>query len=255
MGKLMKYEFRKQLTSKLIVFAMLGVIEIGFFIGILADKTNLISICMVFLYFTAIISMFYFGFESIFTFSNDLKTKQSYMLFLVPRSAYQVVGAKILTTVIQTFAAAIAYVAVGAVDGFVLCARYGSVKQALEAIREMLKAFTGIEIDVFEIIWLLLMVLVTWLVFITMAIFAITLSATLLANTKSKWKGFISFLIYIALNRFFGKIAELLLKDRMFRDGEIIMNSAAWAFVLFYVLVLVLGFLGTAYLLEKKISV
>lgn len=253
MGKLIKYELRKQLATKLIVLAILAILEVIYLFGLFTDNEGMMGLGLGFLMMTAFISMFYFGFETIITYSNDLKTKQSYMLFLVPRNAYQIVGAKVIVNVLQTVAAAAAYVAVFALDVVIICAKYGEIQRMMDGIREFVSMLTGIEVRIGDVLYLISMMLVTWLVFITLAMFAITLSTTLFANKK--WKGVVSFVIYIVLNQIFGKIAELLVRDSMLADGSIIVNSAAWAYILFYILVLVLSFFGTSYLLEKKVSV
>lgn len=104
-----------------------------------------------------------------------------------------------------------------------------------------------------DLIFAFAMMLVLWLTFVTMAMFAITLATTLFANKK--WKGVVSFLIYLVLNFGIAKLANLLLVDKFLERDVLVADSAAWMFILYYSVVMVLDFLGTAFLLEKKVSV
>lgn len=253
MGKLIKYEFRKQLMTKLVICFFLALFEIIFLLGVGLEKENMMSFGSGFLFMTGWISFAFLGFEAVITYSNDLKTKQSYMLFLVPRNAYEIVGAKMITMIVQVAAAGAAFAGLAALDVVVLCARFGKINEMLEGIKEFVKMVTGSELRMMDFIWVFAMMLVLWLVFVTMAIFAITLATTLFANKR--WKGVVSFLIYLVLNFGIAKIANLLLVDKFLQRDVIVADSAAWRFILFYSVVMVLDFLGTAFLLEKKVSV
>lgn len=57
---------------------------------------NLMGTGMMFLILCAFFGVFYIGLEGIMTLYRDLNSKQSYMLFLTPKSSYEILGAKIL---------------------------------------------------------------------------------------------------------------------------------------------------------------
>ena len=186
MGKLIKYEFRKQLLSKLVVGFVVIALQIWYFAGVIFDKENWAGMGLGITMIVAMISLLYFSFESIVTYSNDLRTKQSYMLFLTPRNMFQIVGAKLLTTILQIFVCGCAFVAIVIGDVFLLCAIKGDIKELIDVAKEFFKMLTGVEIRLIEVIYVLLMVLVAWLVFVALAMFAITLSTTLLSTWKFK---------------------------------------------------------------------
>ncbi len=96
MLKLMKYEFRKQLTTKFLLLAVLGLLEIYFLYGVFSDNMDKTMRAVILLATLAFAGIFFVSFECIMTYYNDLKTKQSYMLFMVPQSTFSVMGAKIL---------------------------------------------------------------------------------------------------------------------------------------------------------------
>lgn len=253
MGKLIKYEFRKQLVSKIVVLALVVVLELLFIAGVFFEKGDWAGLGAGFLLMTAFASLFFFSFESIITYSNDLRTKQSYMLFLTPRNMYQIVGAKMITTVLQIVGAGIVFALILIGDVFLVCLKNGEIKELIEGIKEVIRMFTSVEIRLGEIAYVIAMLLVSWLEFVLMAFFAITLSTTLFANKK--WKGVVSVAIYFALEWVIGKLAGLVMKSGFMADGYLVVNTEAWAYIGVYAAVMVACFFGTALLLEKKVSV
>lgn len=253
MGKLIKYEFRKQLTSKIIVGVVIAALEIYFALGLFLEKEKWLGMATAFLVTAGIIALLYFSFESIVTYSNDLRTKQSYMIFLTPRNMFQVVGAKLLTTVMQIVLAGCAFAAIAIGDVLLVCAKFGKVKELFDVIKEFFQALTGVEIRLIEVVYLILMMLVAWLVFIAMAMFAITLSTTLLSNWK--YKGIVSVVLYFVLDWCIAKIAGFVVPTGFLQSEYLVVNTEAWAFIGVYLGALVLCYFGTALLLEKKVSV
>jgi hypothetical protein len=97
------------------------------------------------------------------------------------------------------------------------------------------------------------MVLIAWLFFVTMAMFAITLSTTLLSNWK--FKGVASVAIFFGLDWLVGKVAKLMISNDFLESEYLVVGMEAWAFIGVYVVALALCYLGTALLLDKKVSV
>lgn len=253
MGKLIKYEFRKQMLSKVVVGILLGVLELVYIAGIIADKGDWSAFGLGGLAIAAVVSLFYFSFETIVTYSNDLKTKQSYMLFLTPRNMYQIVGAKMITTVLQILVVGAVFAAVFIGDMFLLFAKNGEIEVFFDGIKEFFRMLTGVEIRLEELVYVILMVLVAWLEFILMAMFAITLSTTLFANVK--FKGVISVVLYFGLEWIISKLVGLVVKTGFLEGEYLVVNTEAWAYIGVYAMVMVLAFFGTSLLLEKKVSV
>ncbi len=253
MGKLIKYEFRKQLLSKIVVAFVIAGLEVFFFLGIITSDGEWTGTAMGLFIVAAVFSLIYFSFESIVTYSNDLRTKQSYMIFMTPCNMFQVVGAKLITTIVQIALVGGIYLTIGIIDGLVVVAKYGSIKQVIDVIKEIFNTLSGVEIRLTEIIFMLVMFLVTWLVFVAMAMFAITLSTTLLSNRK--FKGVLSVALYFFLDWLVMKVASLVTPTAMFEGEYLVVNSEAWAYIGVYATALVLCYFGTALLLEKKVSV
>ena len=252
MGKLIKYELKKQMLSKIVVGVLAAICEAIFFVGLILDKEDWAGFGLGALFILGFVSLFYFSFETIITYSNDLKTKQSYMLFLIPRNMYQVVGAKMITTLLQILLVGAAFVAIFVGDVFAVCARYGEIEEMIEMFKMMFAELSGIHVELEEVLYVISTVLVVWIEFILMAMFAITISTTLFANKR--YKGVISFGIYIVFELLLGKVADLVTDGAM--SGEVFeLNAMAWIYIGVYAVAMVLCYFGTTWLLDKKISV
>ena len=101
MGKLMKYEWKKQRTSRMIVMVALAVCVLTFFGGMLAEKDALMGISATLLLVGSFFVVFYMGIESILILNRDLKTKQSYMNWMTPKSVWEILGAKFVVAIAQ----------------------------------------------------------------------------------------------------------------------------------------------------------
>lgn len=252
MGKLIKYEFKKQMLSKIIVGVLALICQLVMLVGVFADKPDWGALGFGGMTLLAFAALFYFSFETVVTYSNDLKTKQSYMLFLVPRNMYQVVGAKMITTIAQIFVAGIAFMALLLGNLFLVSARDGEIEEFIKLMKMFIEFVSGVNVDVTTVVYVICSILVVWIEFVLMAMLAITLSTTLFANKR--YKGVISFGIYIGLEFVLGKIADWVSNGVM--SGEVLtLNAMAWVYMGVYVVAMVLCFFGTAWLLDKKISV
>ncbi len=251
MFKLMKYEFRKQAFSKLVILALVGLIEVLFLFGVVTSRENLIGTAMGLLFSFSFGALFFLAFESILTYSNDLKQKCSYMLFLTPNTSYSIVGAKVLSAGIQIVLAGLAFFAVFAIDAGILIAKYDAIAQVKEAALQLLDQFFNLRIQFTDILAVVIEIISRWISTITLAFFSITLSTTFLANNK--FKGVVSFIIFIALNVIFSKIVNLVLGS-----PDNFLNNVSMYFILDSLIILcftVVTYIGTAWMLERKVSV
>ena len=96
MLKLIKYELIKQKTSKVIIGAILALLEVAFLAGMLLGKEEITAIAAGMLTFLASVTFVIVGLE-IITYYHDLRDKSGYMLFMTPYNVYEIMGSKILT--------------------------------------------------------------------------------------------------------------------------------------------------------------
>lgn len=245
MLKLMKYEFRKQLTTKFLLLAVLGLMEIYFFYGIALGKMETTMRAVVFLSILAFAGIFFVSFECIMTYSNDLKTKQSYMLFMVPESTYSVMGAKILAAMIQIVLTSVLFGVVAFADAFAVAARFDEIDRFFETIQMVLRQFFELNIDVGVIAINIAELVIGWISVVILAMLAITLSATFMAN--SKLRGIVSFIFFIVIEILATKIRRAITEPL---SG----NTSHLVGILISLVVAALAYPTIAWMLKKKVS-
>lgn len=246
MLKLMKYEFRKQLFTKLALLVILLLLECYFFYGVIIKSEETTFKGEMFLTIFAFAAILLVSFECVFTFYNDLKTKQSYMLFLVPRSTYSVVGAKMLSAMLQIVLSGLLIGAVAFLDAFIMAARFGELQQLLNGLQTVLRELFQLDVNVSRIAVKLMVIVLSWVMFVIVAMLSITFGATLMAN--SKLRGVVSFIIFIALDVAATKGKGLVLESLHGYTEDIVG-------ILLSLLISAAAYMATAWMLQKKVCV
>lgn len=217
MLKLMKYELRKTAFSKLVLLVITAVAEIAFLIGVFWKKDNILAMGIIFLVMCTIFGVIYIGIESVNVLHRDLNTKQSYMLFLTPKSSYQILGAKILENGISIIMAGAFFAALAALDVTVATLYIGGLKEMINLVSSFME--------------------VNW---------SVILSASVLAGKKGS--GIAGFLIFLVISSIIGKLLDLIpvLKSMELTFVLYIAASFAIAAVLYVI---------SGWIMEKKLSV
>lgn len=244
MLKLMKYEFRKQAWSKALILFLAGLLEVVFFIAVAIEHEKSLGVSVAGMMMLGSISLMYVSFECIMTFSSEMKTKTGYMLFMTPNSAFKIVGAKILSAGIQILLTGLAFGALAVIDISVGVIRFDGIAKMKEIFMRFLSAFTHIDWDLETIFLWLFAVLIAWFSFIVLAFLSITLSTTVLSN--SKLKGFVSFVLFIALMLIFSWLINKIKMDNF--QTEMLMQCLAWTGFS------ILSYIGTSWMLDKRVS-
>lgn len=247
MFKLIKYELRKQWFSKLFILIVMGILELSFLFGLLREDTEALGVSMGIMVFVGFTAIMFVSFECIMTYSKDLKTKQSYMLFLTPNSTYKIIGAKVITSVAQIGITAAFMASVIFINMSIIVLRYENIEDMIEIIQNALKEVMGLNVDYGLILIGLVAFLLEWISKVIMGILAITLSATFLSNTKGK--GIVSLIIFFTINYLVGRIGKLIMLESMPMFDQFMIDAIFMAFIIaaFY--------LATAWMLDKKVSV
>ena len=248
MLKLVKYEFRKQLFSKVMILVILALLQVGFMIGLFFEKERLLATSMGLYLFLSIASVLFVAFESINTYSNDLKTKQSYMLFLTPNSTYKIVGAKVLSTIVTIGLTAAVFVGATLIDFAAVLVKYDKVAKVIELIQEFSAKLFQANIDYAYIISFVIYFLFDLIAILIIGMASITLSATFLSNSKGK--AVVSIIFFFGINFVLGRIEGWVLPARSLTSTDPYYINCVWSLgviVVFYFL--------TSYMLDKKVSV
>ena len=188
-------------------------------------------------------AIMFVSFECIITYSNDLKSKCSYMLFMTPHSSYSIIGAKALSTIVQILFAGAIFIAIGFLDFALMVTKYSDLSQMLDSLSQMFQ----IQINYADVLIVIASILSSWICTVLLAFFSITLSTTFLANKKGK--GFVSFLIFLVLNYGMSKVITLVLGSSLnYTQTDFVLN------ILITVIFAAITYIGTSWMLEEKVS-
>lgn len=247
MLKLMKYEFRKTMFSKMILLVITAAAEIAYLAGVFLKWERALAIGITGLVLCAVIGITYIGIDSLLVFHKDLNTKQSYMLFLTPRNSYQVLGAKVLENGISIFLAGAFFAVLAAADATVGILYIGGLREFLDIVKQVASNISvNINIAPGEIALAFFTSLASWLMMIVMGDLAIVLSATVFAGKR--FSGLVSFLLYLLLGWGSGLLLNCLpeVENVNLQFAIIIMGS----FVISAVMYAIAG-----WIMERKLSV
>ena len=246
MLRLLKYELRKTLLSKLILLGITLVAQVVFLVGLWGKKENTLEAGAMLLFFIAITGITLMGILSVATLHRDMNTKQGYMLFMTPNSCYRILGAKVIECSVSILLAGAFFFALGYLD-FSLLLGEGTNQQLWEMFNSMVRAVNEkIVLDAPHISALLFNLLASWLCTVTTAYLADVVSSALLNGKKANW--LVTCILFIALN--WGLI-ELL---RLIPSAIGVIPQMLWEGIASLVLAGIM-YVVTARLMEKYLSV
>ena len=195
MKELMKYEFRRRKTSRMI---SIGTAAVGLFLmlsGLLFWKATVAASGFLLLFIGTLIAPFYAGVESILLLNRDLQNGQGCMLWMVPRSVLQIFGAKYLSAGLQTiFSFCLFFLLL--ILGAAACVWREKGFAALADTAAAVLPTLGIS-------WIDLVqdaatAILLWLQIVMSGFFAVLLARTVLAD--SRHGGLLSFLLFWLIN-------------------------------------------------------
>ncbi len=247
MMKLMKYELRKTLTTKLILLGITAAAQIMFLVGLYAEKSTLLGFGMGILFTLALCGTMVIGLQSVVTLHRDMNTKQSYMLFMTPNSSYKILGAKVLENGLSILIIGAFFFALGALDVTLLFAKESNLQELWSMIEKLIHSFNeSVKIDAAGIACFLFSMLTGWIAVVSAAYLADVISSALL-NGK-KYNGLLSFVIFIALFIFLTWLDQKLVSAQEINRYMLIAGGVS--------LLLSAGmYVATAQIMERKLSV
>lgn len=173
----------------------------------IAESGLIVGVTSVVLLLALFTSMFLIVIYSIHIFNTDFSKKQGYMPFLTPTSPYAIVASKLITTVFIAFIAVIIAALFGALDMYLVTkdAQPGiSVGYMFKVLLDKLDGNWG------SILLLVIYFIVTFLNNIIVIYLAITLTNSLLG--ESKLRGITSIGMWVAINVIMSVITKILTK-------------------------------------------
>lgn len=261
MVKLLKYELIRSKNVLLITLVTMLGIEALFLLGFFFDIESLLGTSVTLLVFAGLGGFLAFLIYAVSRFYTDLKNKHGYMLFLTPRNSYQIVGSKVINSFLVMLVGVVLYIGMVVLD----------ISLAVEAAEDsnllvlMFESLTG-ELD--WSIWLVpLEYIIGWFNMILTIYFAITLTFTFFSDKK--YKGWLSFAVYLGLNMAISFVTNLVMTPVMNNLLYSLESMETYSYAefmsgggLLYLggavlleLVIAVGmYLATSFLMEKKLN-
>ncbi len=198
MLKLFKYEWKKQMGSKLIIGLILLALCAFYVLGTLLKRDGWPEIAMVLLVLVGMFAAIYVGIESLLVLDKDVRTKESYMLFMVPKSAYQILAAKILAAIFQILLTMVMFGVAFMVCFTAYIAANESLADMLNYLREIIEQMFEVEIEWDKVLLVLISMFVSWISMIASGFAAIISVRTVLSRTKLA--GVLAVIVYLLIN-------------------------------------------------------
>lgn len=119
MLRLLKYEFLKARATLLILLGVTAAVEVIYLLGVATKDIPTVTLTLILLLFLAIAGTAWVGLECVLTLHRDIRSRQSYMLFMTDRGCFSILGAKLIQTFVCIAAVTGIFVGLGYLDGFV----------------------------------------------------------------------------------------------------------------------------------------
>ena len=202
MIKLLKYEFRKTAFPKLLIFAIILIMECVFLYGCLTDQGDTKTLGVILFMMATMFGFLLVGILSLVTLHKDMNTRQGYMLFMTPNSTYKILGAKVAECGLTLLALGAVGLGLGALD-------FSMVEKEVQFLTSLLKSFNPDLVPSFSnIASMLFNILCGLLCSVITAYFADVISSALLNGKKGNL--LITFALYILLNYVIRKLMLLI---------------------------------------------
>ena len=275
MFKLLKYEFRKGLTGLLVMLGITAALEGYFLYGLysMADEGAHFVIASTLLGFMSLAVYVFVLIRGVTSYSGELKSRSSYLIFMTPHSTRKIIASKFLFSFVLSSLMLCLYVGLGVLDVRLTLGRMDQWKTFLEEASAIMTQL-GINTQqialacVFTAVYMVLSVMC----FFAVAYLAVTISHTLFRDKKWRWMAAVMFYIIInyavsALSASFPAVYASMKFTQAPGVGNItaaygISTEPSFGDLLILVVpqmlisagVIVLSFFGCAWMLEKKIS-
>ena len=254
MLNLLKYELKKNkavlITLAFLVFGLEGYYLVSFAM----DKLEHMGIASSFLALVSIISFVIVFILGITNYQKELCSKTSYMVFMTPNSSLKIIGSKLCYVLLLGIATAIVLGGLAVLDLGLLGTLVDEQYHIFDLIK-MLAEQLGINLSMmmgYSIIRLIYFIL-SVLSVVTVAYLAITLSATLLYN--SRFRGIISVVFFILLMMAVTYINNHIIADDLVVEMElydIFINSIPG--IVYNAVVMIGCMFGCSFLIDRQIS-
>lgn len=258
MLKLTKYEFRKNLTALLVLLGGLAALEIWFLVSVHLDKEGSMIGSAVVLFLYALVCFFAVFLFAVVNYYREINSKTSYLVFMTPVSPLKIVLSKMLSVLITGTILGGLLIFLGVSDINLLSGHVEDFQAIQDAMNEVFRSFGYLSGRLlFNLVFNVISFLLAFFAQVAMVYFCITLTATLLQN--SRFRMLVSVVLYVLLSwlRGFiqGKIGEAFPVQDMVMEvnfQDVMYQMTPYTILNLVSIVILLG--ATTWLLAKKLS-
>lgn len=251
MLKLMKYEWKKQWFSKLVMIGILALLVISFMIFSQMGKSDNMAVVIAFMILAMFLFSTFSGIEAIVTFHRDLKSRQSYLLLMIPQPAWKMLAAKVIIALLSMLFTAFLSGAAAALCFFHEIAKEGLWHTLWESITDILSLLVEDLPRLTDLIPPLFNLFFHWFFIVMLAFLADIVIMTLFSTVK-KGAGLLGGVLFLAL----AYVSSLPLRLLRADDALFFLTRAhAWISCGYYAALSILLFVGISWLAEHKLSV
>lgn len=257
MLKLSKYELRKNRNTLLLLLGGLALLQILFLLSLSSKKDSYIMSSVGTLTLYGIICYFSIFLFAVTNYYREINSRTSYLVFMTPVSSLRIILSKMLTVLFLGAITGSILAAVCIWDVQLLTSFYSDYAEMTDIINQVLQQF-GIhagEIAV-NLLFSLFIFLLSFFSTVSLIYFCITLSATLLQN--SRFKLICSILFFLIGNFAKSKLQDLISDlTRMHPEeisdiGDFLVQALPYSLLNLAVLLICIG--ATSRMLSKKLS-
>ena len=247
MKNLIKYEFRKTRTMKLIILGIAAFAELLFLVSLYTNRERWNSFSIVLLTMLAFGGVMLIGIQSVLTMHRDMNTREGYMLYMTPNSCYKILGSKVLENGLSIFAAGAFFFALGSLDVVLLLGHVGELDRLVSLVNSLLQQMRmEIPLGWQLFAWLTVSFLSGWLLTVVTAYLADVVACCLLY--RKKFNGLVSLLLFIAINWAFSALVWACIRNLD------LLTTLAWDSLLSLVCAAMM-YAVTAFLMDRHLSV
>lgn len=266
MLKLIKYEFRKSLTSFLTMLGLTAALEAYFLIALKTRQEDQLLIALALLVLCVYAAAVYVFVRGVVSYAGELKSRSAYLVFMTPNTTLKIMGSKFLYTFVNGLMMMAIFLALAALDGSLAIKEFNEYETFWGAINRVLTLY-GIHVDQAALGTAAVMgyMLLSLLSVIALSYLAITLSHTLFRNKK--WRSWAALAIFLALNYFIRRLNGLFpsAMDQLIVYSDAMDTELALATMgnvlhdlipaaLISVATVILSLFGCAWMLDWKVS-
>ncbi len=240
---LMKYEFRRQLFSKGLIFGIFLVLLAAFFGFYLTGEENGAVAMLALMSLETLIVLFFAPVEFTFTFDKDMNSKQGYLLFMVPQKSTTILISKLFVSLLQSV---VIYTVFFTVVPFCEKLAAGRFERAPHFIEVLCDTFSLGSSDGVNTVKFWAVIFILWLFFTLLSLFASAIPVQGKVASVFRFAGYIAaiFAVFFVLDK-----AESLFD--WLKAPKLVGDIFEWVYLIGISVAL---FFGTAKLLDKKVS-